>query len=79
MMEYGQLSFHVAENLYNWSRNALRLSYTYNKGFIAIILVWQITKLKIECNPFAKGFRESFRCSQLKKYVTNNTDYYVIH
>lgn len=36
---------------------------------ILLILLLQITKLKIDSNPFAKGFRDSSRLTEFERYL----------
>lgn len=38
-------------------------------SFIIYFLLFQITKLKIDSNPFAKGFRDSSRLSDIERYI----------
>ena len=55
-------------------------TYRYNQYYI---FIFQITKLKIDSNPFAKGFRDSSRLTefdgygQSPRYVTAMTSSYV--
>ncbi len=35
----------------------------------------QITKLKIDCNPFAKGFRDSSRLTDFERWVPKSFPY----
>lgn len=34
---------------------------------LLLCLPFQITKLKIDCNPFAKGFRDSSRLTEFER------------
>lgn len=51
----------------NWTQKFVKSKWK-KKVLLFVFLDPQITKLKIDSNPFAKGFRDSSRLTDMERY-----------
>ena len=59
---------HYAKDLLKINTISLKILSVY---CVISCFAFQITKLKIDSNPFAKGFRDSSRLTDMERYATD--------